>query len=102
MSRLAGRAAQTRYFREMFDSFVTGSAAPSPPKPEPLAVIASRLPMAEVLARLNEIQAKYPEAEVRRGNANRWEVWPGSATNATTSAGSSGEDATRRSGLGTT
>ncbi|HXC78575.1 MAG TPA: hypothetical protein VNU19_16185 [Candidatus Acidoferrum sp.] len=72
-------AAQTRKLREMFDSFVRASAPPSPPpppKPEPLAVIPSRLPIVEVLARLSEIQAKYPDAEVRRGNANKWEIWP--------------------------
>jgi hypothetical protein len=73
-----GAAAQRRKFREMFDSMVRATQPappPAPPKPEPLAVIPSRLPIAEVLARLSEVQAKYPDAEVRRGNANRWEVW---------------------------
>ncbi len=45
------------------------------PEAEPLAVIQSGLPIAEVLARLAEIHATYPDAEVRRGEANRWEIW---------------------------
>jgi hypothetical protein len=88
-----GWAAQTRKFREMFDSFVGASAPPAPPpplKPGPLAVIPSRLPIAEVLARLTEIQTKYPDAEVRRGNANRWEIWARTATNTATRDGCSG------------
>ena len=39
-------------------------------------VIPSRLPIAEVMARLAEVQAEHPDAEVRRGSANRWEIWP--------------------------
>ncbi len=54
--------------------------APTPepqrlPEVKPLAVIPSGLPIAEVLARLAEIHATYPDAEVRRGKANRWEIW---------------------------
>ena len=49
---------------------------PPPPKPQPLAVIASGLPIAEVMKQLADVQAKYPEARVRRGNRNRWEIWP--------------------------
>jgi hypothetical protein len=51
-------------------------AEPPPPKPEPLAVIASGLPIAEVMRRLANVQARYPNAHVRRGNRNRWEIWP--------------------------
>ncbi|MFC5827980.1 hypothetical protein [Nonomuraea insulae] len=54
--------------------------APSKPKAEPLAVIPSGLPISEVLERLKELQDQYPDAEVRRGRANRWELWPGSST----------------------
>ncbi|MDQ1734129.1 MAG: hypothetical protein QOH56_380 [Pseudonocardiales bacterium] len=78
-----GWAAQTRKLREMFGSFVRASAPPAPPpppRPVPLAVIPSRLPIAEVLTRLSEIQAKYPDAEVRRGNANKWEIWAGKSS----------------------
>jgi hypothetical protein len=49
-------------------------AEPPPPKPEPLAVIASGLPIAKVMRQLADIQARYPDARVRRGN--RWEIWP--------------------------
>jgi hypothetical protein len=52
-------------------------AEPPPPKLEPLAVIASGLPLAEVIRQLTDLQAKYPTARVRRGNRNRWEIWPG-------------------------
>lgn len=51
------------------------SASP-PPKPEPLAVIPSGLPIAEITARLTELHKQFPDAEVRRGRANRWELWP--------------------------
>lgn len=49
---------------------------PAKPKPEPLAVVPSGLPIGEVVERLKELQAKHPDAEVRRGRANRWELWP--------------------------
>jgi hypothetical protein len=45
-------------------------------KPEPLATIPSGLPIAEITQRLQELQTKFPDAEVRRGRANRWELWP--------------------------
>ncbi len=45
------------------------------PKPQPLAVVPSGLPIAEVVAKLSELQEQYPDAEVRRGRANRWELW---------------------------
>lgn len=50
--------------------------APRPPKPEPLAVIKSGLPIAEIMQQLEELQTRFPDAEVRRGRANRWELWP--------------------------
>jgi hypothetical protein len=58
------------------------SEKPPKPKPEPLAIVPSGLPITEVVQRLQEIQARYPDAEVRRGRANRWEVWPGRKTEA--------------------
>ncbi len=51
-------------------------ATPPAPKPKPLAVVPSGLPIAEVVAKLTELQEKHPDAEVRRGRANRWELWP--------------------------
>ncbi|MFI7517045.1 hypothetical protein ACIBVK_26485 [Micromonospora echinofusca] len=53
-----------------------GPAAPSKSIPQPLAVVPSGLPIAEVVQRLQELEEQYPEAEVRRGRANRWELWP--------------------------
>lgn len=53
-------------------------AIPAPPKPEPLAVMPSGLPIAQVVQRLQELQQQYPDAEVRRGRANRWKLWPAS------------------------
>lgn len=50
--------------------------APAKPKPEPLAVVPSGLPIDEVVQRLQQLQVKHPDAEVRRGRANRWELWP--------------------------
>ena len=52
------------------------SAEPPTPKPQPLATIPSGLPIAEITKRLQELQAEFPDAEVRRGRANRWELWP--------------------------
>jgi len=54
----------------------TKPAAPQAPKPQPLATIPSGLPIAEVTRRLQELQSQFPDAEVRRGRANRWELWP--------------------------
>lgn len=51
-------------------------AAPPPPKPQPIAVLKSGTPIEEVIARLTQLNAEHPGAEVRRGNANRWEIWP--------------------------
>lgn len=74
-----GWAARMREAREMLERF---SQRPTPPavttpKPEPLAIVPSGLSIAEIMARLAVIQEKYPTAEVRRGRANRWEVWAG-------------------------
>lgn len=75
-----GWAARMREARQMLESFAKrreADAAPPPkPKPQPLAVVPSGLPIAEVVAKLTELQAQFPDAEVRRGRANRWELWP--------------------------
>ncbi|WP_328997888.1 hypothetical protein OHA18_25895 [Kribbella sp. NBC_00709] len=58
----------------------THLTSPPVPKPEPLAIVPSGLPIAEVVQRLQELQEQFPDAEVRRGRANRWELWPNAAT----------------------
>jgi hypothetical protein len=70
--------ARLREARDIFERAIARTDPPPPPepKPEPLAVVPSGLPISEVMARLAEIQERYPDAEVRRGRANRWEVWP--------------------------
>lgn len=49
---------------------------PVAPKPQPLAVIPSGLSIADITQRLQKLQRQFPDAEVRRGRANRWELWP--------------------------
>lgn len=46
------------------------------PKPQPLAVIPSGLPITEVIERLAQLQVQFPDGQVKRGRANRWEIWP--------------------------
>ncbi|MBB1152497.1 hypothetical protein [Amycolatopsis dendrobii] len=55
---------------------------PAKPKPQPLATIPPG-PIADVMAKLQELQAKYPTAEVRQGNRGRWELWPAKGGNDT-------------------
>jgi hypothetical protein len=70
-------AQRIRKVREMIAAAVKDKPAePPPPRPEPLAVVASGLPIAEVIKQLTALRAKYPAARVRRGNRNRWEIWP--------------------------
>jgi hypothetical protein len=45
------------------------------PKPQPLATVPAG-PIADVTARLAELQAQYPTAEVRQGSRGQWELWP--------------------------
>lgn len=47
-----------------------------PLKPEPLAMLPGNLGIGDVIERLEELQAKHPDAVVKRGRANRWELWP--------------------------
>jgi hypothetical protein len=49
-----------------------------PPVPVrlPIDVIDPDVPVEEVIARLNAVQAKHPGAQVGRGSGNRWEIWP--------------------------
>ena len=72
-------AEKLREVREMLkhtaQSSADASPQPSTPKPQPLAVVPSGLPIAEVVKQLQKLQKQYPDAEVRRGRANRWELW---------------------------
>ncbi len=52
------------------------AAKPEPPKPQPLATLPGSLPIAEVIERLSALQQEHPDAVVKRGRANRWELWP--------------------------
>lgn len=45
------------------------------PSQEPLAVITAGSSVEDVIARLTEVQADHPGAQVRRGKRNSWEVW---------------------------
>jgi hypothetical protein len=79
-----GWAARIREARELLESWSRRAEpqAPPAPKPQPLAVVPSGLPISEVMARLAEIQERHPTAEVRRGRANRLEIWPASGGDA--------------------
>ena len=75
-----GWAARMREARQMLETFTknrdTGELPPAAqPKPQPLAIVPSGLPIADVVAKLTELQQQFPGAEVRRGRANRWELW---------------------------
>jgi hypothetical protein len=49
---------------------------PDPPKSRPIAILPSGLPIAEVITRLSELKNEHPDAVVKRGRANKWEIWP--------------------------
>ncbi|KFU75407.1 hypothetical protein SAMN04489729_6999 [Amycolatopsis lurida] len=66
--------------RELFFELTKKPAEPPAPRPKPLAVISSGLPLSQVMAHLAELQAQHPDAIVRRGYANKWELWPPDAT----------------------
>lgn len=51
-------------------------AAPPRPSPKPLVVVPSGMPIGDIIKHLQEAQAKHPDAVVRRGDRNRWEIWP--------------------------
>jgi len=74
-----GWASRMQEARRMLEEFArrrkVETAPPPKPKPQPLAVVPSGLPIAEVVAKLSELEEQFPDAEVRRGRANRWEVW---------------------------
>jgi hypothetical protein len=49
---------------------------PEPSRPQPLATLPGSQPIAEVIEQLTALQSEYPEGIVKRGRANRWELWP--------------------------
>lgn len=55
--------------------FTNDKPKPPAPKPEPLAIIAPGS-ISDVMERLAQAQAKYPDAELRRGKGSTWELWP--------------------------
>jgi hypothetical protein len=84
-----GWAAQVKTAWESFEEAVTSrksdtspgrkeQQSPQPAEPEPLAVVPSGLPLSQVVERLRELQERYPEAQVRQGPDDRWELWPSS------------------------
>lgn len=74
-------AARIEKVRQMLESFAARKAPePTPPKPQPLAVVPSGLPVGEVVERLSALQAEHPNSEVRRGRAGRFELWPHSGS----------------------
>lgn len=58
------------------EALAAAKQPPPPPKPQPLAIIPSGLPIAEITKLLQELQKHFPDAEVKRGRASRWELWP--------------------------
>lgn len=77
-------AAKIREMRRILESSVRDqrTTEPAMPKftPKPSAVVPSGLLISDVIAQLTELQAKHPNSVVRRGRANRWELWPNQAT----------------------
>jgi hypothetical protein len=79
VARMAGQAQRAWEILEAGARDKPISTEPPTPKPQPLATIPSGLPIAEIAKRLQELQNEFPDAEVRRGRANRWELWPKSS-----------------------
>ena len=70
-------AAKIEQVRQMLESSAARKAPePTLPKPQPLAVVPSGLPIGEVVERLTALHAAHPNSEVRRGRAGRFELWP--------------------------
>lgn len=73
-----GWRARVQKAHEMILSFAAARQAPPrppAPKPQPIAILKSGTPIEQVIAELTRISGEHPGAEVRRGNANRWEIW---------------------------
>jgi hypothetical protein len=73
-----GWAERLRQARAILFAATEGTKAkeePDPPRPHPIAVLPSRLPITEVITKLSELQNKHPDAIVKRGRGNKWEIW---------------------------
>lgn len=55
------------------------ATTPVPHKPEPLATLPGNLAIGDVIERLKELQRQHPDAVVKRGRSNKWELWPAKA-----------------------
>jgi hypothetical protein len=62
--------------RETLFAATAKPVEPQPPAPKPIAVIASGTAIEDVIAQLQQLQQAHPGCLVRRGNRNRWEIWP--------------------------
>lgn len=71
-------AARMKQAWEILRSATERTQAPTPvqPKPEPLETLPGNLAIGDVIERLKELQEKHPDAVVKRGRSNRWELWP--------------------------
>jgi hypothetical protein len=56
---------------------------PPPPEPGPIAVVTLSGPIEDLTAKLAEIQASHPGAQIRPGKRNQWDVWPPEPTDST-------------------
>ncbi len=74
-----GWAARMREARRMLEEFSkrreVEPPTPPKPKPQPLAVIPSGLPIAEVVATLSELRGAVSRCRGAAGRANRLELW---------------------------
>lgn len=77
-----GWAERLRQAREILYAATERTKAkevPDLPKPHPIAVLPSGLPLADVITKLSELEKAHPNAIVKRGRANKWEIWPADA-----------------------
>jgi hypothetical protein len=73
-----GWAARLKQAREILFAATERTTVnePDSPKPHPIAVLPSGLPIAEVITKLSELQKEHTDATVKRGRSNKWEIWP--------------------------
>ncbi|MFI5955661.1 hypothetical protein [Cryptosporangium sp. NPDC051539] len=72
-------AAQRARVMKMLEASQIATATPKAAKEQPLAIVRSGLSIGDVIEQLTKIRADHPDAIVRRGNRNRWEIWPARA-----------------------
>lgn len=69
-------SARIRRARRVLVNSALDRNRPAISAPQPIAIIPSGLPLDEVVTRLEQIRRTHPDAQVKRGNRNRWEIWP--------------------------